>query len=426
MNARRLFPPIATFLILITPAKIGATDASRAANATNEIGLDLYRKLASGDDNLCLSPYAVENALAMTLAGADGQTREEMARVLHTQAAGEDVHASFGALRRALADLVEQSIKRAAAARESGSSEEAVSLAVVTRLFPQRDYDLRDGFIATAKEHYDAPLEPVDYVNAAQAATADINSWVAEKTHGRIRDLVPAGALDAQTRLVLVNAIYLKAPWASPFSAEQTQPRPFRVRGEAAVKVPTMFAHEGHFGYAKRDGYAAVSVSYSGSDLQFLIFLPDDAKGFHALEKKISAAILAKAARLESRQLDLYLPKFKLELPALDLGATLQTLGMQTAFDHPQGSANFERMAPRKPSDYLFLSAVFHKTFIAVDEVGTEAAAADALPVVVYSAELLGKKPKPLVVKVDRPFLYAVQHVPSGVCLFIGRVTDPR
>jgi serine protease inhibitor len=426
MSGHRLFPPIAAFVILIAPGKIVATDASRAANATNEIGLDLYRKLASGDDNLCLSPYAIENALAMTLAGADGQTREEMARVLHAQATGESVHASFGALRRALADLVEQSIKRAAEIKKHGYSEEPIMLAIASRLFAQRGFDFRDGFIGTAKEHYGTPVEPVDYVNAAQAATGDINSWVAEQTHGRIRDLVPAGALDAQTRLVLVNAIYLKAPWASPFSAEQTQPQPFRVRGEAAVKVPTMFAHEGHFGYAKREDYAVVSVSYSGSDLQFLIFLPDDAKGFHAFEKKISAAILANAARLKSRQLDLYLPKFKLELPALDLGATLQTLGMRTAFDHPQGSANFERMAPRKVSDYLFLSAVFHKTFIAVDEVGTEAAAADALPVTVYSAELLRKKPKPLVVKVDRPFVYAIQHVPSGTCLFLGRVTDPR
>ncbi len=266
----------------------------------------------------------------------------------------------------------------------------------------------------------------MDYVNAAEAATGYINSWVAEQTQGRIRDLVPTGALDAKTRLVLVNAVYLKAKWATPFSEERTQSRPFRVRGEATAKVPTMFAHEGYFGYAKRDGYTAVSVSYSGSDLQFLIFLPDDPKGIHTLEKKISATMLTKAARLESRELDLYLPRFKLELPALDLGATLQKLGMQTAFDHPQGSANFDGMAPRKSNDYLFLSAVFQKTFIAVDEVGTEAAAADALPVTVYSAELLRKKPKPLVVKVDRPFLYAIQHVPSGACLFIGRVTDPR
>ena len=233
--------------------------------------------------------------------------------------------------------------------------------------------------------------------------------------------------LNAATRLVLVNAIYLKAPWATPFSNEATEPRPFRVRGEEKTNVPTMFAHERSFGYAKRDGYTAVSISYSGSELQFLILLPDDAKGIHALEKKISAATLAKAVKFEPRELNLYLPKFKFEPPAMDLAVTLQELGMRTAFNQPRGSANFERIAPRKPDNYLFLSAVFHKTFLAVDEFGTEAAAANALPVTVYSAELIGrKKLKPLVVKVDRPFFYAIQHVPSGACLFVGRVTDPR
>lgn len=426
MSARRWLPPIKTFVILLACGEIGATDASRAARATNEFGLDLYRQLASGDDNLCLSPYALENALAMALAGADGQTRQEMARVLHTQTMGDTVHSSFGALRRALSDLVQESTRRTAEAKKSGSSEEPITLAIAGRLFAQRGYDFRDRFVAIAKEHYGAPLDSVDYVNAAEAATGHINSWIAGQTHGRVRNLVPAGALDATTRLVLANAIYLKAPWASPFPPDQTQPGPFRVRGEAAVNVPTMFAPKEHFGYAKRDGYAAVSIPYAGSDLQFVIFLPDDVKGIHALEKKISAAILAKAARLESRELDLYLPRFKFEMSPVDLGTTLQTLGMQTAFDQPQGSANFDRMAPRKPNDYLFLSAVFHKTFIAIDEVGTEAAASNALPVTVYSADLLRKKPKPLVVKVDRPFLYAVQHVPSRVCLFVGRVTDPR
>jgi serpin B len=122
--------------------------------------------------------------------------------------------------------------------------------------------------------------------------------------------------------------------------------------------------------------------------------------------------------------LDLYLPKFKFEPPTLNLGSTLQMLGMKTAFDQPPGSANFDRMAPRRPNDYLAISEVFHKTFIAVDEQGTEAAAATAI-VAVYAASILNA-PKPLEVKIDRPFIYGIQHVPSGTCLFIGRVTDPR
>ena len=134
--------------------------------------------------------------------------------------------------------------------------------------------------------------------------------------------------------------------------------------------------------------------------------------------------MLAGCAKLETQDVILHLPKFKFEPPTLNLGATLQGLGMQTAFDHPRGSANFDRLAPRKPDDYLYISAVFHKTFIAVDEEGTEAAAATAVAMAVGA--VAGQKPEPVEVKIDRPFFYAIQHVPSGACLFIGRVTDPR
>jgi serpin B len=167
-----------------------------------------------------------------------------------------------------------------------------------------------------------------------------------------------------------------------------------------------------------------VSIPYVGSDLQFVVLLPDDVNGIGSLEKKITSAMLAECAKLERRELDLYLPKFKFEPPTLNLGSTLQALGMKTAFDQPPGSANFDRMAPRKPRDYLYISAVFHKTFIAVDEKGTEAAAATA--VVMARATGMRNPAKPLEVKIDRPFVYAIQHVPSGTCLFVGRVTDPR
>jgi serpin B len=134
--------------------------------------------------------------------------------------------------------------------------------------------------------------------------------------------------------------------------------------------------------------------------------------------------MLAECAKLEPREVDLSLPKFKFEPPTILLGEKLQALGMKSAFDQPHGSANFERIAPRKPDDYLYISQVFHKTFIAVDEKGTEAAAATAVAMATASAMM--KKVQPIEVKVDRPFVYAIQHAPTGACLFIGRVTDPR
>ena len=277
---------------------------------------------------------------------------------------------------------------------------------------------------ALVKERYGAPLELVDFVKNATGATQQINAWVLEQTRQRIRDLIPRDALKANTRLVLANAIYLKAPWAKPFSADATKPEPFHVRGGEAVNVPTMHGHDRSCGYAKRDGFTAVTIPYVESDLQFVVLLPDEVKGLQSLERKITNAMLAECAKLETRELDLHLPKFKFEPPTLNLGATLQALGMKTAFDQPPGSANFDRMAPRKPNDYLYISEVFHKTFIAVDEKGTEAAAATA--VAMARTTSMRNPPKPLEVKIDRPFLYAIQHVPSGTCLFIGRVTDPR
>ena len=273
------------------------------------------------------------------------------------------------------------------------------------------------------RDRYGAPLEPLDFAKDAGDATRRINSWVLEQTRDRIRDLIPPGALDPITRLVLVNAIYLKAPWVNPFPKGATTPQPFHVRGGDEVKAPTMHG-QSYCGYAKRDGYAVVSVPYQERDLQFLILIPDNPKGLQPIEKKITAQMLSECARLKTREVNLYLPKFKFEPPTLNLAAILQGLGMQTAFDQPRGSANFDRIAPRKPDDYLYISAVFHKTFIAVDEEGTEAAAATAVAMAVGAAA--APKPEPIEVKVDRPFFYAIQHVPSGACLFIGRVTDPR
>src|SRR5207302_6614167 len=196
------------------------------------------------------------------------------------------------------------------------------------------------------------------------------------------------------------------------------------IRDSKAIDVRTM-KNVRHFGYAKRDGYTAVALPYSGNELQFLVLVPNELNGLHSLESKLSAEMLAQCAKLETKHdVDLSLPKFKFEPPTIPLSDKLKALGMKTAFNEPKGSADFDKIAPRKPDDYLAISEVFHKTFIAVDEKGTEAAAATAVAMMAASAMI--KKEPPVIVKVDRPFLYAIQHVPSGACLFIGRVTDPR
>ncbi|PYJ08998.1 MAG: serpin family protein [Verrucomicrobia bacterium] len=420
MNSKSLFCSLSALSMFCAASSLFAADSGPAAAATNQIGLDLYRKLAPGD-NLCLSPYSIENALAMTFAGAEGPTRDEMARVLHLPK-DESAPAAFGDLQRQLQEMSERSVQAVAKSGEFGGPKEPITLAIANRLFAQKSYDFRETFFALVKERYGAPLELVDFAKNASGATRQINAWVLEQTRQRIRDLIPPDGLKADTRLVLANAIYLKAPWAEPFSADATKPEPFHARGSTAVNVPTMHAQRA-YGYAKRDGFSAVSVPYN-ADLQFVVLLPDETNGLPALEKKLTSATLAECAKLERRELDLYLPKFKFEPPTLNLGSTLQALGMKTAFDQPPGSSNFDRMAPRKPNDYLFISQIFHKTFIAVDEKGTEAAAATAVAMAMATG--MHNPAKPLEVKIDRPFVYAIQHVQSGTCLFLGRVTDPR
>jgi serpin B len=408
--------------LLVSMAQV-ATSFELAAKATNELGVDLHRQLATGDENLCISPYSIDSALAMTFAGADGETRSEMARVLHFPN-GDDVPASFLALQNSLEQMSAKTTELVKSSKKFGGPSEPITLNIANRLFAQKGYQFREAFLSLVKQNFGGAFEPLDFVADPAAATQRINKWVADQTRDRIRDLIPGGALDKTTRLVLANALYLKAPWASEFSQNATQSEPFFVRG-APTDIPMMRKTDKNFGYARREGFSVVSLPYAGNELQFVVLLPDDINGLRGLESKLSADVLAGCAKLEKRDVDLYLPKFKLEPPTITLAKQFEALGMKTAFDQPKGSANFDKIAPRTPDDYLYISQIFHKTFIAVDEKGTEAAAATAVAMLAGTA-LRSPPPPPIKVKVDRPFVYAIQHVPSGVCLFLGRVTDPR
>ncbi len=414
----------AFFGALVVTMAHGVTNFDLAAKATNELGVDLQRKLANGDENLCISPYSIDSALAMTFAGTDGETRTQMAQVLHFPHDG-DVSPSFSALQHSLEQMATKTSELVEESKKFGGSGEPITLNIANRLFAQDGYDFRKAFLSLVEQDYGAAFEPVDFTANPPAITRHINQWVAGQTHDRIRDLIPADALNKLTRLVLANALYLKAPWADAFSDKATQPGPFFVHGGDPVDVPTMRKRSEHFGYARREGFTVISLPYVGNDLQFVVLLPDEVKGLQTLESKLTADVLMQCAKIEQRDVDLQLPKFKLAPPTIALAEAFQALGMKAAFNIPRGSANFDKIAPRKPNDYLYISNIFHKTFIAVDEKGTEAAAATAV-VMMRATGMAGPKPPPIEVKVDRPFIYAIQHVPSGVCLFLGRVTDPR
>jgi serpin B len=397
-------------------------DSSAAATSINTFGLDLHRRLAAGGGNLVTSPWSIGTALAMTSAGAGGKTKAEMAKVLHFPDSGEAVHQSFADLAADLAALAEKSQELVKQTKERGGPATPFELHAANRLFGQQGYPFEQPFLTLVDKIYGAPLELVDFEKSADQVRGKINAWVEEQTRSRIKDLIPAGILDSETRLVLTNAVYLKAAWAEAFREDKEFE--FHVDGTTPAKL-TGLTRTARFGHAEIPGGSAVTVPYAGGGLHFVLLVPDERDGLAALEKQLTPEILAAAAKAAPREVALLFPKFKLEPERVMLAEKLIEMGMPTAFDQPQGSADFSVMAPRKPDDYLFISHVIHKAFIAVDKDGTEAAAATAV-VMSRALSMPVEPPQPLEVRVDRPFAFAIQHVASGACLFLGRVSDPR
>jgi serpin B len=309
---------------------------------------------------------------------------------------------------------------RAGELRNYGAKDDPVTLIVANRLFGQAGYDFRESFLELVSDNYGAPFEPLDFSQNPASATQHINGWVEGQTRQRIRNLIPGGALNNLTRLVLVNAIYLKAPWSDGFRETATRLLPFQLAGGELVAVPTMIG-ELCVGYAQREGFTAVTIPYGTGEIQFLILMPDQVNGLAELELNLTPRRLGECAGTHARHIILHLPKFKLEPPMMPLSRELQALGMKSAFDLPPGSANFDGIAPRRTGEYLYISEVFHKTFLNLDEKGTEAAAATAVEMADGAAA-----GKPVEVHIDHPFLFAIQHRRSGACLFLGHVADPR
>ncbi|HEX3125855.1 MAG TPA: serpin family protein, partial [Thermoanaerobaculia bacterium] len=269
---------------------------------------------------------------------------------------------------------------------------------------------------------FDAPVELLDFMGAPEPSRVRINQWVEDRTERRIQDLIPAGVIDPDTRLVLVNAIYFLGTWMEPFEERATHPAPFHVAPSETKNVPTMH-RTNTFPIAQAKGVTALELPYKGSRLSMLLLVPNQVDGLAALESTLDAQRLdAITGTMRYESVALALPKFEVcPAESISLRTDLKTLGMPTAFD--SNHADFTGIAnPPDPADRLFISEVFHKGFVRVDEKGTEAAAATAV-VMMFRA---GGAPKePLQIKVDRPFLFLIRDRKSGLVLFLGRVSDP-
>jgi serpin B len=382
-----------------------------ASHAINRFGIELLRQATGSDPgtNLVLSPYSIQASLAMAYAGASGDTHSEMARVLHF---GDDELALHGSF-KALADSL---------ARGASQSQGNLSFHAANQLFGHSGYRFEKTFLGTMARFHGAPLEPLDFSRPGPA-TRHINDWVETQTHRRIQNLLPPGILSAESRLVLVNALHLKGAWQRQFNSYLTRPEPFHRDRSSSVAVPMMRA-TAPFGHRQFDGFQVVSLSYRSTELQMLLLVPDKLNGLPELRSALTTELLAECRHLPSIEVDLALPKLRLSPTSLLLAKYLRSLGLRSALDQ-SGSADFSRMARTSQSEApLAISEVIHKTFLEVSEEGTEAAAATAVVMPTEASPV--RKSQGTVVRVDSPFLFAIQHRTSGACLFIGEIWDPR
>jgi serpin B len=382
-----------------------AEAVSKLANGSNAFGFDLYQRLRKKPGNIVVSPASITTALSMTWGGAKGDTASQMKKVLHLEGTTEEVMTTSGKLAASLED-----------------PNRPIKFRIANQLFGEKTYKFEQAFLDQTKTAFGAPLEMLDFKNAAEPSRVRINGWVEGETEKRIQDLIPKDAITSDMRLVLVNAIYFLGDWENPFEKEKTQNAAFFTTKSDKKDVP-MMNRTGNYKLAQKDGMKALELSYKGGAMSMVIVLPDQVDGLEAVEKSLDAKKLAELTKeMKSERVGAQIPKFEIAPAAsLQLGEDLREMGMKDAFDRKK--ADFTGIAnPPSPDDKLYIGKVFHKAFVKVDEKGTEAAAATA---VLMPKAGSAAPAEPIPFKADHPFLFFIRDNASGLVLFMGRVADP-
>jgi serpin B len=405
---------------MTTPAPPASGDPGALQVVTQgdrDFAARLYARVRMQEGNLFLSPTSIRLALVMAYAGARGDTKAEMGRVL---ALDDRAPAGFAAL------LAAWSARAAAPATSSANEWERseaerrrLVLRVANRLWGLRGKAFRPEFLAQLRDDYGAPLEQLDFQGATEASRQTINASVADATDQKIRDLLAPGTVTPDTRLVVTNAVYFKAHWATEFWAGATKTDVFTTAPGKRVQAQLM--HQvGELRHATLTAgdvpCAALELPYAAPGVAMIVILPDAVDGLARLEAKVDGALLDLAlTHLGERRVDVALPRFT-TTSAFSLGEALSGMGMPAAF--ASGKADFSGMDDTRE---LFLGAVVHKAFVAVDEKGTEAAAATA---VAMAGAGMPMDP-PVSFRADHPFLFVIADMTNRTILFMGRVTDP-
>ena len=373
------------------------------ATANNKFNIDLYKKVATtGNNNLFFSSYSIFSALAMTYEGADGETAQEMKNVFY---------------------FPEENILRpnfAALYNIINKKDKKYELRTGNALWAQKDYKFLDSYFSNVEKYYGGKAVNLDFINETELSRNTINTFIAEQTNDRIKNIIPSGGVNSKTRLVISNAIYFKGKWNIEFDKEKTQDRDFKTP-TGTIKVPTMAMYpksEEQFNYYENDSLQALELPYKDKELSMIIFLPKADNGLSSLENDMDFDKLSEwTSNLKSTVVDeIYLPKFEFELYT-EVVEPLRDLGMVSAFS--QGAADFSKMTGDKD---LYVSNILHKAFIKVDEEGTEAAAAT---VVIIKATSIGEPVQLKIFNADHPFIFMIRENSTGAILFMGRITNP-
>ena len=382
-------------------ANPSVTTATQQAvnNDLNDFGLKVLQNLAPSDQNFSTSPVSGFIALTLTAEGAQGITADEMKAVLYPDVAVSDIQAATNQL--------EQGVK--ANARPLTADQQVV-VNLANDVFVQKGLTLEQPFLDNLMMNYNSGVELVDFQADSSAATTEIDNWVASETNNLIPKLIPPGALDSMTRLVLVNALYLNASWLTVFDAKKTAPQVFHGTSDASVDFMNASLA---LNYATGAGWAGVDIPYYGGSLVMTAILPDVGQ-FDTVKASLNAAWFSSFdTAAQQEQVGLALPKFNLTGSTVSWKQTLQALGMTTLFE---SSCNLNGITQQ---EQLYVDDVLQQVYVAVAEKGTEAAAATAVIIRDMSVDL----PPPVTMTLNRPFLFFVREK-GGPILFAGQIVS--
>ncbi|KAL7373718.1 hypothetical protein ABVT39_013319 [Epinephelus coioides] len=413
------------------------------SKANTTFSLALLKKLGDDDNtkNIFFSPFSISSALAMVMLGSGGNTAAQMSEVLCFTEAEKPQHAGAQQMQMLQQQQVQTKVPLhllkclktkdtkddvhagfAQLLSAVNKADAPYALSVANRLYGEQSYKFVEDFLEKTRKHYNAELESVDFRSSSEAARVNINSWVLEKTQGKIKDVLAKGVVDNMTRLVLVNAIYFKGHWNKQFKVDSTRDAQFRLNKNDTKPVKMMHQKSKFpLTYIPEANCQVLEMPYKGKELSMLIFLPnvmeDSSTGLEKLEKELTYENFVEWSRpdmMDEIEVTVELPRFKME-ENYDLKNVLISMGMVDAFD--MARSDFSGMSP---ANDLVLSKVVHKAFVEVNEEGTEAAAATAAIMMLRCAIM------PATFIADHPFLFFIRHNPSMSVLFAGRYCSPE